>query len=674
MAKSDRIDNPAIREYLYKFVPQKLNQNPLFVKVFGEDFANKRIRSNLIVAYSNEPVTIKGYAGYHTGVEKSITLCSSGKDGQLLTPEDIANDEELQEIVLHESVHAIFDRTIKECKELKIHYGTGLLERYKNADGTLSELGRGLNEGFTEWMCEKAGYKTRAYPELTNFIRLIEVSIGTERTMKLGKGGIKQRFPEILKLSQDEVNILLGKADQLYIVNQQLQTANSLKHSLERLLSENESLEDQKKIEEDISEVEESYFVNPLFLNYLRLNKLEASRETLVKYLSEKAIPQYNNQRNTEIIQIESFMLDRYFIKDLKRIFSSSTISKSDFENVRRIVSLLNTNLDSIPESLTENKSEFSVIYVKENYEKLAQRYLIQLTKETSEKYMSGKLGVRSFIEEIKQLCNNDPNKTQKFINEFIKNVAPEFRNDFEEIINRIWKFSDNDLFMRKVTETSIYKLKSQNPERNLSTSVIFDRENFFDRIGGSNIVDNINGDPNFVFTEDMSINNEYKMVMENFQKLKEEVFEKNPKAKIHIVLREVIVQDGEELRFYLIDKGELVPMRVEEKLDIQFKQDEKEEKRDETALTPVKVGFFASVTNKFKKMMNIFRNRGKDGAPNYIDEDEGRIVFEQKESDNKMDAYRVEDFDKKLAEKRAKEKREKSQEDYIQEQNEEQK
>ena len=75
---------------------------------------------------------IENYAGYHSGSEKSITLCQTGADGKLLSPQDVANSEYLQELSLHESIHAILSRSTLEAFRRNIYSGTGILERHYN--------------------------------------------------------------------------------------------------------------------------------------------------------------------------------------------------------------------------------------------------------------------------------------------------------------------------------------------------------------------------------------------------------------------------------------------------------------------------------------------------------------------------------------------------------------
>ena len=170
----------------------------------GKSLRQKKVFSNVLRVYSNESVGLERFAGYCNSDKKEVTICSSGEEGQLLSQKDILKNKDLQETVLHEYIHAILARSLVECKKYGLIGGTGILERYKNG-----ELGRGLNEGFTEWMCEKTGFKPNAYGIHVDEIKLLEAAIGTEKVMELGKGNIRERFPKIMDMSYDDITELL---------------------------------------------------------------------------------------------------------------------------------------------------------------------------------------------------------------------------------------------------------------------------------------------------------------------------------------------------------------------------------------------------------------------------------------------------------------------------------
>ena len=670
MEDKGRIENPAIREYIYKFATEKLEQNPDFVKVFGTNFARKRIKANLIVVYTNELMSAKNYLGYHNGTEKSITICNFKNKDNLLTPEEIEEDEKLQETVLHESIHAILNLTKKDFKKYGVIGGTGLLKRFYSQNGSVKELGRGLNEGFTEWLCGTCGYYTRSYEELTNFVKLIEVAVGREKTMELGKGNFQDRFSIIFDMPDNEVNRLLAISDDVYQSDEEYKYIIEVQKYLEELvkeskkdINENEDKENSQYFSEtNLSKISsakkleytktiEKYNKDPLYLKYLKDNNLEHSNETLISYIEDYKLPYNREEKRVSIVMMESALIDKYFKKDLEQIFNSKSISKEDFEKAKNIISCLNTNLNKIPEIFEYMKPEQSSIAMKKEYENFYERYCSQVVKSEIEKYKKGELDLKTFIANTKELCGSNYSDIRKFINEFSRNVEPEFIDELSNMLDIAWRFSDSEEYLKNLIGASVYKLVSEDSSRNLTTSLLYDKTNFCNRYSIQNsIIRSPEQNVEFDFTSGMDEVDEYSVAMKNFIELRDKVFQKNPNAKIHIVSREVIVRDGDNLSFYQIDRGELVPMRIEKKVNFNFIYEEKEEehKIDNYPTVQPKIGIWARVINKIKRKLNDFINGGTPGPSDYVD-DKKEVSSIPISTDSKLDFYKVNDFDEKI-------------------------
>ena len=150
----ERVKSERLKEYIVDFVASELNSYRLFTKVYGHKFVKKRLEINLDKAYVQE-YNNKNNPGFYDLSDRSITITSPKEE---ITVIDILSSElseiEREDTMLHEGIHAIFARTKTECEKNNIKRGTGILEQYKND----TELGRGLNEGLTNWICRKAGY------------------------------------------------------------------------------------------------------------------------------------------------------------------------------------------------------------------------------------------------------------------------------------------------------------------------------------------------------------------------------------------------------------------------------------------------------------------------------------------------------------------------------------
>lgn len=648
MAKQTKVDNPAAREYIYQFAPKQLNTNPLFVKVFGKNFAEKMVRKNVIVVYTNEPTTIHSYAGYQTPKDKAITLCSSGENGQWLTPKEIAENEEIQETALHETVHAILTRTKKECKKYGIVGGTGLLERRKTGkEGIITELGRGLNEGYTEWTCEKAGLQSSAYTELTNLARLVEAAIGTKKMMELGKGDIIHRFPKILSMTPKEVNYLLAMSDNIYTINERLQTERELVRIIREHLNENESSFKSPEEYEENKGLIETYLKDPVFLNYVKTNQLEVSPESLQKYFKEVAIPELTKEKDTTIISVESFLLDRYFMRDMRNIFNSENISEEDFEKLSKIASFLNTKPVNVPENLKNMNPKMSSILVKEEFDKIAQNYIKQFAIREAEKYQKGELDLKTFIQKGKRICCTHFKLSQLLMDEFSKNVSQEFEENLKEVLVTLWNLSDCKNNREGIENGIIYRLVAENSEEEVKSSIIRNGDAFLDRFKNRDkILRTPEDEVKFNFTLDRKYKDEYEVVMKKFLELRDEIFARNPEAQIHIISREIIVQEGENLTFYKINNGNITKMKVKEQFTLNFQLEGEKAEDFPVVNLPVKVGFLSSFINRWKKSWHQITSKKKEETPNYHDELAGKIVFSKREN---IEQYRIEDFEARI-------------------------
>lgn len=204
------MENEEIRQYLINFVEKTLNECEAFTRVYGKDFVRKRLAINLEKVYIDIANSNVNTARYD--MENScITFFLSNDSIKTLTIADIESNRKLQHMILHESIHAIFKRTKEECKAFGIENGTGTLEFYNNGQ----ELGRGLNEGLTEWICQKAGYGALSYVAEQNIIKILELAIGENAVMQFAKGHIKENIAQLLQMTEDESRYTLSLVDKI---------------------------------------------------------------------------------------------------------------------------------------------------------------------------------------------------------------------------------------------------------------------------------------------------------------------------------------------------------------------------------------------------------------------------------------------------------------------------
>ena len=260
------MENKEIKQYLINFVEKTLNECEVFKKVYGVDFVRKKLETNLEKVYINISNCDSNTALYD--MENSSITIFSNKPLDIL---DIENNKKLKHLILHESIHAIFRRTREECKKIGIEDGTGVLEFHNNNQ----EIGRGFNEGLTEWICQKAGYGQQAYMAEKNIIRILELAIGEDAVMQLANGDIKGNVAQLLKMSKVECLQMIALVDNVY--------QNEEKTSMEtHTILDNKSREE---LDKNISHLEtilfEKYFKDDIEL----AQKTENISEEIMQHL-----------------------------------------------------------------------------------------------------------------------------------------------------------------------------------------------------------------------------------------------------------------------------------------------------------------------------------------------------------------------------------------------------
>lgn len=205
------MENEEIKQYSIAFAVKTLSECKAFSNVYGEEFIEQQLEKNVEKVITDVYVDTNVKGSYNPKI-KAIILLSEQKDSPPLTIEDIENNDILKHYILHEALHAIFEKDKQEYKELGLRYSTGVNEMY--LDGT--SLGIGLNEGLTEWICQKAGCGCISYTTEFNIVRMLELAIGEENVMKLAKGNIKENVTKLLDLDETECKYILGLIDRIH--------------------------------------------------------------------------------------------------------------------------------------------------------------------------------------------------------------------------------------------------------------------------------------------------------------------------------------------------------------------------------------------------------------------------------------------------------------------------
>lgn len=349
------MEDKKIKKYLINFTEKQLNKCKAFTKVYGKKFARERLELNIDKVYI-EQYNKNGINGDYNIENKKIRIYTHYKDSKLTTLKDIKRDFVIQHDMLHESIHAIFNRTPEECEQLKIELGTGISEQYSNKG-----YGTGFNEGLTEWICKKAGSPSNAYEAESNIVELFELAIGEDKVMQLAKGGIKRNVPELLQMTEEDTIDMLQQVDKINKKERYIEKLNRINNVL--LSNKNNSLILAKNNEQLKKELGEDYGEYHFLMNLKGFFHKDTDE---VSYLREY-IKKQEKDCNAHISSLKEKVYLKYFDKEIEEI-QNTTISK---EKMKWLTNLYN--------NITEEHASDSKVLLRfknEIYPKLQEKSL----------------------------------------------------------------------------------------------------------------------------------------------------------------------------------------------------------------------------------------------------------------------------------------------------------
>lgn len=317
-----KIENEEIKEYLIDVAVSRLQSCDVFTRTYGEEFASNKLKSNLCKVYTNEiNYKRRGYANSWGKGTSTVTICCQEEKNKILSVEQIDDDREYESILLHEALHIILERTKKECIKTLIKSGTGVLEIKGGY-----ERGRGLNEGLTNWIVRKTGLWTNSYQTLTNFIEELELAIGEDNVMAMGKGNISRRIPKLLKMESRECLRIFSLGDEIYELEDEILNNRSVLDITRRYLRRNLlNAGDREEVERQYKELvkpeasgeysQEEFAYQIFLIKENQSDTPENRKDFFENQLQEK------ERRHMELkSQFESIIYEKYFKNEFEQV------------------------------------------------------------------------------------------------------------------------------------------------------------------------------------------------------------------------------------------------------------------------------------------------------------------------------------------------------------------
>ena len=286
--------------------------------------------------------------GTYDFISKKINLYL----GENVTRDEIINGKNFVTL-MHEAVHAL----------LRHRNGTGMLFIKPEIDENLKkiytpkadfpEIGRGLNEGFTNWVVQQSDLETNTYVNLTEIISIIYTCIGAEKMIPFASFNYKN-ICKSLHMSRDFGMEFIRQTDEICLSEEKLRDINNLAkyfQEIQKLL--------QTEDRQEFAELEKKY-------GYLRNKRIynqvinEARGEELNKIIRDID----TKTKESSIIERFSSILNE-IIGELEQKYQISETARRNYlitSLIEKILkSLVKDRLDE-PETISDYKQVSDII------------------------------------------------------------------------------------------------------------------------------------------------------------------------------------------------------------------------------------------------------------------------------------------------------------------------
>ncbi len=602
--KKGKVEDEELREWTKRFSSDALESCKLFTDVYGKNFATKKMK-NLESLYLE--IDDGSVAGYQEN--KTITICKKTYyPASKYTIEEIKKADDMKQLLLHESVHLVLKDRLRRVKGIT---PTGMIRFIRKKDiygngkrNEWVEVGRGLNEGLTEWITEKCGYKEMGgYSNLTNFLRELELAIGPKKVMELGKG---KNFEKILNVDEQTIYSNFMKADYIYGCERNIDNIiEYLKPIQTDNMEENEKmLYGNSKYLGDIN--------GKQYQSFLGENNLQHSYENFLLYYREME-NDIREEIETTIVELENNIFKQYFKNEIDFALSLEIPMTKKF--------ILKYN------DLREYLENTSFYCIERNGE--TAKFVNDL-KIIKKKYCD------SILEEAKENKNMTKSEFFKYFDELaiekgaIKyKVFTDEQNELVDLkLNNLckedkWalKFLMKDLYhLSNLEEIDKYTIKKYISLNGIEEKLYYKDGKIVTKLqhGESKKITNENAKKyNEIFDFTIGMDEDFKRIITEFDQLREDLLDKDPQTEITILNRAILVKSNEKEKVFLISNGIYKAENVEE-----IKIDFSEEKEQNLQMIPVK---------KVKKKENFVERIWENLKEKFENKPQRGMILEEK-------------------------------------------
>lgn len=186
-----------------------------------------------------------------------------GKD---LTKDELLSNPNLLSTLFHEAIHGFFKNDRGTGMLLFNSRPNKILNKIMPAKASFVEMGRGLNEGFTNWNVKQSNLDIESYYNLTELISLIAECIGTEKMQCFMSNNYKKIY-KTLKMSKDFGTEFIRQTDELYYSEYNILNASIILNYLTDLQEtlKDGKVYDRESLRKNYEKIKETTFYSEIF-------------------------------------------------------------------------------------------------------------------------------------------------------------------------------------------------------------------------------------------------------------------------------------------------------------------------------------------------------------------------------------------------------------------------
>ncbi len=563
------VENTELKEYMINLTKTELQKFKLLSEIYSERRISKILNKNIKKVFSDE--TLINETGYYNTGTNEIHL--KVNEEHRITQTEVENTYTLKGTVMHECIHALF------CHE---EYSTGALAKYGNR-----QIGRGINEGLTNWIIEKCGIIINGYLVQKNIVKALECVFDEETILKLLSGKTNKSF-KALGLSTLEGEIFFSKVDEITALKEEIRNKKGIIYNLEKLL-------EQKTVDEEVAKqqlVRSKHNYNEKMT--LRDN-MEEAKSSNVEDLMD-----YYSTLDNEIVSIIDILINKYAEPLLEQERNKNKLDEESYLKLSNLYIRIWNMLDYIED--TSKRKIASLKIFEEEFKKVSDNLFNELLQgEVSVQNLENKIYLSSIINRPLILINSDEEEiTVKKKQVYQKALGINFEGAEEKFV-------------------LLEYLRKEKKLKSLDKYFISDLNN------GSYIISGNEEKPVVVNTEILKnkkhkySEKEFSEAMKNFNIMREKVEENSEIEVLDINSALISVKEQDKNRIYMLNNKSLIFEEIFPKRKVNI---ELPPKKELPAQIPLKQNWWARIRNKIleKEPALIYEDEVQNTSKEFIE------------------------------------------------------